>query len=167
MTDGIRLWSQEMVDRSTKGVAERAQRRNEVRVRRAIRRVFIAAAAVLLLAACGGPSGDPERGEELYRQQELGGGAAPGCISCHSLDPGEVKVGPSHATVGARAEEIVADPAYQGQATTAAGYLRESILEPNAHVVQGFDASVMYRRYEEVLSDQQVDDLVAFLMTLR
>lgn len=121
---------------------------------------------MLLLTSCGGSSGNPERGEELYRQRALADGAAPGCISCHSLDPGVVKVGPSHAGVGARAEQVVDEPEYQGEATTAAGYLRESITDPNAHVVEGFEP-VMYANFEEVLTAEQIDDLVAFLLTLR
>ncbi len=129
-------------------------------------RLLALASMVLLISACGGTSGDPERGQELYRQRSLGGGAAPGCISCHSLEPGVVKVGPSHADVGARAERVVDEPDYRGEASTAAGYLRESILEPNAHVVEGFEP-IMYADYEEVLKPEQIDDLVAFLLTLR
>lgn len=130
------------------------------------RHLALLAAVVLLLSACGGVRGDPDRGEEIYRQRSLAGGAAPGCISCHSVEPGVVKVGPSHAAVGARAERVVEEPGYGGEATTAAGYLRESILEPNAHVADGFEP-VMYAGYEEVLTPEQVDDLVAFLLTLR
>lgn len=124
-------------------------------------------AAALVLSACGGPAGDPERGEALYRQQSIGDGAAPGCVSCHSLEPGVVKVGPSHAEVGARAEQLVRAPDYRGEATTAAEYLRESILEPNAHVVEGFERGLMYQNFDQVLSEQQVADLVAFLLTQR
>lgn len=123
---------------------------------------------MLLLAACaGGPSGDPARGEELYLQESLGASEAPGCITCHSLTPSEVKVGPSHSDVARRAGQIIESPDYHGQAQTAAEYLRESILEPDAHVVEGFEPGVMYARFAEVLTDQQVDDLVAFLLTLR
>ncbi|MDX1600194.1 MAG: c-type cytochrome [Anaerolineales bacterium] len=128
---------------------------------------LLAATAALLITSCGGPSGDPQRGEELYRQQKLGGGAAPGCVSCHSLDPGVVKVGPSHANVGSRAQGVIQEPGYQGEATTAAEYLRESILDPNAHVAEGFDPGVMYQDYAEVLTEQQIEDLVAFLLTQR
>lgn len=134
---------------------------------RGIGRVWIAAAVALLIVSCGGPSGDPQRGEELYRQEKLGGGAAPGCISCHSLEPGEVKVGPSHAEVGARAERVIDDPNYNGDATSAQEYLRESVIEPNAHVAEGFEPGVMFQDYAEVLTEQQVEDLVAFLLTQR
>lgn len=118
------------------------------------------------IAGCGGPAGDPERGERLYRQQTIGSTGAPGCVACHSLEPGEIRVGPSHAGLATRAGQIVASGAYAGEATTAAEYLRESILDPNVHVVEGFDPGVMYQKYNEVLSDQDVDDLVAFLLTL-
>ena len=140
---------------------------NKPRVVRAMGTISIAAILLLLITSCGGPSGDPQRGEELYRQQKLAGGAAPGCVSCHSLEPGVVKVGPSHADVGSRAEEVIEDPSYQGEATSAAEYLRESILEPNAHVAEGFDPGVMYQEYAEVLTEQQIEDLVAFLSTQR
>lgn len=118
-----------------------------------------------ILPACAGGRGDPSRGEELYRQETLGASDAPGCITCHSLEPGEVKVGPSHSDVGRRAAAIVNSSDYRGRAESAADYLRESILEPDAHVVEGFEPGVMYARFAEVLSEQQVADLVAFLLT--
>lgn len=119
----------------------------------------------LLLAACGG--GDPARGRELYEQETIGARAAPGCVTCHSRTPGEVIVGPSHAGVAERAEAIVNSPEYTGSANNAADYLRESILTPNAHVVDGFQPSIMYASFAEVLDEGQVDDLVAYLLSLR
>ncbi len=129
--------------------------------------------ASLLLAACGGgaagggaaQAGDPERGRALFQQPSLNG--APGCAACHSLEPGQVLVGPSLAGIAARAEQTVQSPAYTGQATDAAGYLRESILEPDASVREGFPSGVMFPRFADVLTDQEVDDLVAFLLTLK
>ncbi len=122
----------------------------------------------LLLTACGGgPSGDPTRGEELYLQPIIGESAAPGCTTCHSLEPDTVLVGPSHADVGARAEAIVSSDVYTGAATTAAEYLRESILSPDAYVADGFAPGVMYANYANVLTEGQVEDLVAFMLTRR
>ena len=121
----------------------------------------------LVLLACAPASGDPVAGRELYLQENLGARRAPGCITCHSLEPGEEKLGPSHAQVGSQAEQRVKGDDYEGQARDAAAYLRESILQPNAHVIDGYEAGIMYQQYDEVLTEDQVDDLVAFLLSLR
>jgi hypothetical protein len=52
------------------------------------------------------------------------------------------------------------------------GYIRESIIEPSAHLVPGamFSAngvSFMPATYGDSLSDEQIDQLVAFLGSLR
>lgn len=125
------------------------------------------------LVACGGGGeeaapeesastsvGDAARGEELYSQQVIGSASAPGCITCHSLEEGVVLVGPSHAGVGARAGEYV-----EGQ--SAEEYLRQSILEPNAHIVDGYTEGVMYQTYATELQARDVNDLVAYLLTLQ
>ena len=126
----------------------------------------------MLMVACGGSDdsaepvseappaavGDAAAGEALYAQTVIGTTA--GCATCHSLEEGVQIVGPSHAGVGARAGEYVA-----GQ--SAETYLRTSILEPNAHLVDGFTEGVMPQTYADELSDTQVDDLVAYLLTLK
>ena len=127
---------------------------------------------VLLLAACGGGSdsadngsgdaasvsGNAANGEKLYKETVIGSASAPGCITCHSLDEGVVLVGPSHAGMGARATGAVAG-------LSAEEYLEQSITEPNAHITDGYTEGVMYQFYGNDLSDQDIADLVAFLMT--
>ncbi len=133
--------------------------------------ILILTGLAVLLAACGGGmgqggmmEGDPERGRQLFEQSLLG--EAPGCSTCHSLEPGEVIVGPSLAGIRTHAAERVQDPSYTGNARSAEGYIRESILHPDAYVAEGFPAGVMYQNYRSVLSMGDVNDLVAFLMTL-
>jgi nitric oxide reductase subunit C len=80
--------------------------------------------------------------------------------------------GPSLAGIASRAAQAVADPAYRGQATDAAGYIRESILAPSAHLVPGqmFSAggvSFMPTTYGESLDEPQVEQLVAYLSSLK
>jgi mono/diheme cytochrome c family protein len=124
----------------------------------------------LLVGACGGgggdegqeePSpaagGDAARGEELFKQTLIG--SQPGCVTCHSLEPDQVLVGPSMAGVADRAGSRVS-----GQ--SAESYLRESISRPDAYTVDGFAAGVMPAALADELSNQQVDDLVAYLLTL-
>jgi hypothetical protein len=39
-------------------------------------------------------------------------------------------------------------------------------VDPNAHVVEGFPENVMPQNFEELLSQEQMEDLVAFLLSL-
>lgn len=121
----------------------------------------------IFLVACGAKEtssspevGNPSRGKELYNKTVLGPRAAPGCITCHSLEPGVILVGPSHAGIASRADSIV-------QGLSAEEYLRQSIISPDAHVKEGFFPGIMYQKYEEDLTEQEIQDLVAYMMTLK
>ncbi|MDX1993083.1 MAG: c-type cytochrome [bacterium] len=98
--------------------------------------------------------GDAQRGAALF-EQSIGG--APACSTCH-LPTDERRVGPGLAGVGSRAAERV-----PGQ--SAQDYLYTSITQPGAHVVEGY-VNVMPGNYAEVLSQQQIADLIAFLLSL-
>lgn len=131
-------------------------------------------ALVMLLAACGGGGddqaateggggstsvGDAAHGKELYEQTVIGSASAPGCITCHSLEPDVVLVGPSHNGLAGRAGD------YQ-EGVGAEDYLRKSISDPDSHLVEGFTPGVMYQNYGEDLSAREINDLVAYLQTL-
>lgn len=96
-----------------------------------------------------------------------------GCVSCHSLD-GSPGVGPTWQGVYGREEPlddgtvVIVDDAY----------IRESIYEPNAKIVEGF-AAAMPQNYEELFAEREaeilasqgveidiVEDLIAFMKTL-
>lgn len=126
----------------------------------------------LLVAACGSaggegasPRGDVTQGKALFEQTTIGPNSAPGCVTCHSLEPGVKLVGPSLAHVATESAEIIKSSSYTGSAKTVEEYLHESIVNPNAYVVEGFPRGVMYQNYGEDLSKQQIDDLVALLLT--
>jgi hypothetical protein len=50
---------------------------------------------------------------------------------------------------------------------SAEDYLRQSILEPDAYLVKGYPASVMPKVWGEQLSEEQVNGLVEYLLTLK
>ncbi len=100
--------------------------------------------------------GDPKRGEQLFNQTVLGQNA--GCMTCHSLEPDVTLVGPSLAGIATRAAERV-------PGMSAEQYLMQSLMEPDAYVVEGFPSGVM-PSYKD-LPEQDLADLIAFMMTLK
>jgi nitric oxide reductase subunit C len=112
-------------------------------------------------------AGNAERGAALFARLP--------CASCHDVKtpwPGG-EICPNLGNIATEAARIVRLPEYRGKATDAAGYIRESIVDPNAYVVPGAryrtDAgqSVMPAIFGAMLSRAEIDDLVAFLLTLR
>jgi nitric oxide reductase subunit C len=104
--------------------------------------------------------------------QALFGRSPPGCFACHSTAPGVNLVGPSLAGIAATAAARVKASEYHGKATDAAGYIRESIREPNAFLVagptySGNGQSMMPPGFGQTLEPAQIDALVAYLMTLK
>ncbi|HID34674.1 MAG TPA: c-type cytochrome, partial [Anaerolineae bacterium] len=69
---------------------------------------------LLLVAACGGggkeaPGGDMDpnaaAGKALFEQTTLEGN--PGCVTCHSIEPGKTVVGPSMAGIASKGEDFI------------------------------------------------------------
>lgn len=113
-----------------------------------------------------GLSADAAKGQKVYQSPTAA------CSACHSVSPGVNLAGPSLAGIGARAADIVALPEYEGEATDAEGYIRESIVDPNAFLVPGpiYSAggvSFMPSNYAEQMSEEDIELLVAYLLTLK
>jgi hypothetical protein len=63
----------------------------------------------------------------------------------------------------ATAEQRIHAPNYTGKAKTAAEYIRESIVEPKAYVVEGYEHVRFDMASFAYLSEHEVDALVQFL----
>lgn len=87
-----------------------------------------------------------ERGEQLF--------ISIGCNACHSLDAETTIVGPS--LVG------IADRAGTRTSLSAEDYMRESINDPGAYIVDGFTNSMVVPK----IPPDQVNDLIAYISTL-
>jgi nitric oxide reductase subunit C len=110
---------------------------------------------------------DVPRGAKLY--------ATLPCASCHDIShpwPGG-DICPNLGNIATEAELIVRRSDYHGRAKDAAGYIRESIVDPNAYIVPGptyrqaNGESVMPKNFGQTLTPAQLDDLIAFLLTRR
>jgi len=125
------------------------------------RKLILLAVVALVLVGCGSSSGpDASEGEKLFNSATIGSDA--GCITCHSVDPDKVIVGPSLAGI---ATDAAGDAADEGITTEA--MLKIMITEPNAEVVEGFPADTMPQDFATQMSSQQLDDVIAYLMTLK
>ena len=120
--------------------------------------VTLAAGEAIVLNFWDLPVVDPvAAGRALFNETALGTNA--GCRICHSLDPDRDLGGPSLAGVGTRAVSTV-------PGLGAEEYLRQSIIDPDAYVVPGYPAGQMLAGLGEVLSEQELDNLVAFMASL-
>ena len=104
-------------------------------------------AAPAAAASSPGPAG--ASGQELVQQW--------GCVTCHKFDAPDKLIGPSLWDIGARKDT---------------NYIRESILEPDAVVVEGFPAGLMKgtldgSSFYQKLSLQDLNTLVNYLSSLK
>jgi cbb3-type cytochrome oxidase cytochrome c subunit len=48
-----------------------------------------------------------------------------------------------------------------------ADYLRQSILDPNAVIVPGYQPDIMMGVFKQILTDREVNDIVAYMQSLQ
>lgn len=106
------------------------------------------------------------QGEKLFRS------VSPSCNACHSIAPGVNLAGPTLAGLAARAGKAIASSDYKGQAKDAKAYIRESIVEPSAHLVPGAmysadGVSFMPTTYGKDLTPEQIGQIVEYLNSLK
>ncbi len=134
-----------------------------------MRTLFTLLLTALLLSACGTgprdgsgdnsavdqlPPGDAARGEVLFASTDLG---APACTTCHALDTTS-RVGPGMGGYSQIAGQRV-------DGFSAEQYSYQSIVNPAAYLVEGY-ANVMSINYAQLLTPQQIADLIAYMLTL-
>ena len=119
-----------------------------------------------LLAACAAATPSPtatlDPVSAAGRGQSLFTGTVARCSTCHSLSADTVIVGPSLAGVATRAANRIA-----GRPGSAEEYLYQSILDPEAFKAPGFENTAMDPTLARSLTVEQLDDLVAYLLTLK
>ncbi|MCE9646107.1 MAG: cytochrome c [Chloroflexi bacterium] len=114
---------------------------------------------MFLIAACSAgtkaeptPTPDPfvVKGRQVFNAR---------CATCHALEPNTTIIGPSLAGVATRAETRV-------PGLSADEYIQISILRPGDYVVEGYN-NVMITNFSKELTSEDMNALVAFLLTLK
>lgn len=123
--------------------------------------------ALLTTPATAAPTagqGNADNGNVLFAKM--------GCKSCHMPSPGTKRIAPDLTHILTDAEQFIHLPDYKGTATDAPGYIRESIVLPNIFVVPAFryltpdGSTIMPRYFGEQLTPAEIDDLVAYVLSL-
>ena len=85
-----------------------------------------------------------------------------GCVACHSID-GSVLVGPSWQGIYGSQEALTDGTT----ATVDDDYIRESIVDPNIKIVEGFLPNLMPQAFGETLSDSDIEAITEYIKSLR
>jgi len=113
---------------------------------------------LLLLVACGGEPVEPTvtlepvaaAGQLVFQKH---------CAACHNTTSETVVVGPSLLGIATRAQTRIPDQDAQS-------YLLSSIMRPEEYLVEGFE-NAMPNTFGRTLTGEEIDLLVAYLLTLR
>jgi len=100
-----------------------------------------------------------EEGRRLYQLM--------GCVACHATKGEDIaKIGPTWNGLYGREREIVIGRA-RSTITVDDAYLRESIVDPTAKVVKGFEkGEYAMPSYAGALTDSQIESLVLFIKSV-
>ena len=99
--------------------------------------------------------GDSARGESLTVPQN--------CIGCHQADNSLVDVAPTWTEIA----DTAVGRAQQLGAAGPAQYLYTSIINPNDFIVDGYNSDVMPQTYADDMSEQDLADLLTYLLSHR
>ncbi len=91
------------------------------------------------------------------------------CASCHSVDESQIRlVGPGLWGLAQTAEERIVESGED----SVTEYIHNSIVHPNDYIVPGDSAgpypeNLMPANYGDILSEEELDGLVAYIITLQ
>jgi cytochrome c2 len=131
--------------------------------------------------------GDPENGKLLFNTVQTEVSFA--CATCHRVDSTETLIGPGLLGISGHSHEhdesegnstpdASMSGMVMGEATAEATsepdqtfeekveFLRTSIINPSAFVMTGFPDNLMPKVYGQIFTEQEINDLIAYLFTL-
>lgn len=123
-------------------------------------RLLLIVGGVFLLVACSAaqpvPTPTPTLDAHLVQGKQL---FSAHCASCHAIEAGTVIVGPSLFALTERLPQRQTD-------LTPEQYIEQSILQPSAYLVPGFD-DLMPSNIGKRLSGEELDAIVGYVLSLQ
>jgi cytochrome c2 len=120
---------------------------------------FTAGILLIFLAGCSAlvPPATPTLSPQEMRGQNVFDSY---CSRCHSTNTDSIVVGPSLAGIASRGGSR-----REGMDTEA--YIRDSIMSPDAYTVDGYPEGTMPSTLNDELSKEEMEAVIAYLLTLR
>jgi cytochrome c oxidase subunit 2 len=87
-----------------------------------------------------------------------------GCVACHSIDGSKI-VGPSFKGIYGEKTTVLVNGNEQ-QVTVDDNYILESVYDPNAKIVKGFQPNMM-QSFKDILTKEQVKDIAEYIKSLK
>lgn len=103
------------------------------------------------------PAADPARGEVIFTR---GVNGSPPCASCHQVTGTNFGFALGPSLIGIRNRAAARIPGMSAE-----DYLMDSILHPEDYLVSGY-RNIMYPKFADHFSEQDIADLIAYLMML-
>lgn len=137
-----------------------------------IKVLFVISLLAIFIVACGASKPDSNK---TYTEAETSAAFEKGaCGTCHTI-PGIPNaagvIAPELGNIHAMAEEIIKSGSYTGKATDAAGYIQESIEDPNLFVAPDCPTgpctpNVMPATLKDALTADEINAIVKYLNSL-
>jgi len=83
-----------------------------------------------------------------------------GCGACHTFKPANAT-----GTIGPDLDTAPAQSAKADHNMPLPAFIKQSIVDPNAYIAQGYSKGIMPTTFGTQLSAKQIDDLVAFILS--
>ncbi|MBZ0299505.1 MAG: c-type cytochrome [Anaerolineae bacterium] len=103
-------------------------------------------------------TGDAANGQVIFNTFYQAANFA--CSTCHRVDSEEQLIGPGLLNISTRAEARV-------PGEDALTYIHQSIVDPSAYVVPNYPDNLMPKNWHEILTEAEINDLIAYLYTLK
>lgn len=113
----------------------------------------------LFLTSCSSEPDLKEQGKIIFNKTHLGKDKVLGCVACHSIKTNIETVGPTMYGLKKRSINLIPN-------TSSKEYIKQSIINPNAYIVDGYLPGVMYSLYADNLSEKEINALVEYLSDL-